>query len=323
MKRNRIVLLFVLLFPFVCIPGPAFGADKLFVTASTEDMADFVRQVGGDRVEVYAIADGRYDLHFFEPLPSQVMKLRRSSMLVVGGLDIDVWIQQMIDAAGNPRILFGAPGYVDPAVGVRPLQVPQGRIDGSMGDVHPHGNPHFWFTPENVAIAVNNVTEGLCRVDPEGAAFYRERRDAYLEEVRRTFEELQGRMAPYRGTAVLQYHPSWDYFCIAFGLELIGSLEPRPGIPPTPGHLREVVKQARANRAGLLLVEPYYPKRPVNFVVRETGVTALRLPLYLGGKEGIGTYLENLRYLVKSVEAALRERGKGASNRSSHREYPQ
>lgn len=308
MNRNRLVLLCLCFVSLLCAgPQDAFGDDRLFVVASTADMADFVRQVGGARVDVYAVSNGQYDLHFFEPLPSQVMKLRRADLLVVGGLDIDVWIQALIDASGSPRILFGAPGYVDPAVGVRPLQVPQGRIDGSMGDVHPHGNPHFWFTPENVAIAVNNIADGLCRVDPEAAAFYRERRDAYQEEVKRTFQELRQRMAPFRGTAVLQYHPSWDYFCGTFGLKLVGALEPRPGIPPTPGHLRDVVKQAHADRARLLLVEPYYPKRPVNFVVRETGVTALRLPLYLGGKKGIDTYLENLRHLVGTIEEALQQ----------------
>jgi len=297
----------LLAFWALSIPSPA--AAGLFVVASTADMADFVRQVGGDRVEVYAISDGKYDLHFFEPLPSQVMKLQRADMLVVGGLDVDPWIQGLIDASGNPRIQFGAPGYVDPAVGVRPLDVPRGRIDGAMGDVHPSGNPHFWFTPENVSIAVNNIAEGLIRVDPDGRRGYERNRDRYLEQVRDTFGDLQARLAPWKGTRVLQYHPSWDYFCQTFGLDIVGSLEPKPGIPPSPGHLRDIVKRARAEHARLLLAEPYYPKRPVNFVVRETGAVALRLPLYLGGKKGIHTYLENLRYLVDTIEQALQKKG--------------
>jgi len=302
--HKRTVFIFLLL--MLLFTAPCLAADRIFVVASTQDMADFVRQVGGDRVEVYAISTGKYDLHFFEPLPSQVMKLQRADMLVVGGLDIDVWIQALIDASGNPRTQFGASGYVDPSVGVKPLDVPKGRIDGSMGDVHPHGNPHFWFTPENVAIAVTNIASGLVRVDPDGRSEYEKNRDQYLERVRATFLELQQKLRPFQGTAVIQYHPSWDYFCETFGLRLIGSLESKPGIPPTPGHLKEIIKQANASHAKLLLVEPYYPKRPVRFVMKNTGVKAIRLPLYLGGKKGINTYLENLRYLVDAISSTLR-----------------
>ena len=305
MRWNKIKRGIVLFVGLLASIQPSMGFAKLFVVASTLDMADFARQVGGERVEVYPISTGKFDLHFFEPLPSQAMKLGRADMLVTGGLDIDVWIQGLIDASRNPRIQFKAPGYVDPSVGVRPLDVPQGRIDGSMGDVHPYGNPHFWFTVENVEVAVRNITEGLIRVDPEGAAAYEQNRDRYLAEVKATFEELRAKMKPFQGTAVLQYHASWDYFCEALGLEIVGSLEPKPGIPPTPGHLEELVKQARARNAKLILVEPYYPKRPVRFVEERAGVEALRLPLYLGGKKGIDTYLDNLRYIVETIVAGL------------------
>jgi ABC-type Zn uptake system ZnuABC Zn-binding protein ZnuA len=174
-----------------------------------------------------------------------------------------------------------------------------------MGDVHPYGNPHFWFTPENVEIAVRNITDGLMRVDPEGTAIYERNRDQYLARVKATYEDLEAKMRPFQGTAVLQYHPSWDYFCEAMGLEIVGSLEPKPGIPPTPGHLRQIVGQARARDAKVLLVEPYYPKRPVRFVEEKAGVQALRLPLYLGGKKGIEDYLENLQFIVETIVSEL------------------
>ena len=138
------VLATVLVFTAAC---PA--AKKVNVVASTLDMADIAKQVGGDKVSVYAVSTGKYDLHFFDPRPSQVMKLRRADLLIVGGLDVDIWIQGLIDASRNRRIRFGAEGYVDPSAGIRPIQVPKGRIDGSMGDVHPYGNPHYWVTREN------------------------------------------------------------------------------------------------------------------------------------------------------------------------------
>lgn len=280
-------------------------AKTLNVVASTLDMADITKQIGGDRVSVYAVSTGKYDLHFFDPRPSQVMKLRKADMLVVGGLDVDVWVQGLIDASRNRKIQFGAKGYVDPSDGIRPIQVPKGRIDGAMGDVHPYGNPHYWVTREHVHIVARNIAEGLIRVSPEDAGYFGQRREAYLKRVDEVFDRLHEKLQPFKGTKVIQYHQSWDYFCNEFGLEIVGSLEPKPGIPPSPSHLQEVVSLARHEGAKLMLIEPYYPKRPVEFVARETGAKVLRLPFYAGGREGIEGFLDNLTYNVNQIVDAL------------------
>ncbi len=287
----------------VSVACPA--AKKLKVVASTLDMADVARQVGGDKVSVYAVSTGKYDLHFFDPRPSQVMKLRSADLLIVGGLDVDVWIQSLIDASRNRKIKFGATGYVDPSDGIRPIQVPKGRIDGAMGHVHPYGNPHYWYTRENVHIAVENITKGVVRVSPENADYFERNKEAYLKKVDEVFAKLKKKIAPYKGTKVIQYHQSWDYFCPEFGLEVVASLEPKPGIPPSASHLAEVVRTARREGVKLMLIEPYYPKRPVQFVARETGAKILRLPVYVGGKKGINTYLGNLTYVVDQIVRAL------------------
>ncbi len=283
------------------------AAEKLDVVASTLDMADVARQIGGDRVSVYAVSTGKYDLHFFDPRPSQVMKLRRADVLIVGGLDVDIWIQGLIDASRNRNIRFGAKGYIDPSEGVRPIQVPKGRIDGAMGDVHPYGNPHYWVTRENVHIVVENIADGLGRVSPGDADFFERNKEAYLKKVDVVFDELHKKLEPFKGTKVIQYHQSWDYFCSEFGLEIIGSLEPKPGIPPSPSHLSEVISRAKNEGAKLMLVEPYYPKRPVQFVARETGATVLRLPFYTGGKKGVDTFLGNVAYNIDQIVKALSE----------------
>jgi ABC-type Zn uptake system ZnuABC Zn-binding protein ZnuA len=268
-------------------------------------MADFVRQVGGERVEVYAVYRGRTDMHFFEPIPSQVMRLKNADILVVVGLDGDAWIRALIDASRNPRIKFGAAGYVDPSDGIRPLQVPAGRIDGARGHVHPYGNPHYWFTPENVAVVLDNIYEGLARISPEDEPLFRANRDAYLQEVERTFAELKELLAPFAGTGVIEYHRSWDYFCGYFGLELVATLEPKPGIPPSGKHLSEVVRIARGRNAQLMLVEPYYPDKPVRRITKETGIEAVRIPIYLGSKKELESYLDLLRYNVEEIVKAL------------------
>jgi len=251
------------------------------------------------------VSTGKYDLHFFDPRPSQVMKLRKADLLVVGGLDVDIWIQGLIDASRNRRIRFGAVGYIDPSDGIRPIQVPKGRIDGAMGDVHPYGNPHYWVTQENVRIIVQNIASGLVRVSPKDADYFEGNKAAYLQKVAEVFEGLHRQLEPFKGTKVIQYHQSWDYFSAEFGLEIVGSLEPKPGIPPSPSHLEELVGWARHEGAKLMLIEPYYPKRPVEFVARETGAKVLRLPFHVGGVDGIDGFLDNLTYNISQIVEAL------------------
>ena len=281
------------------------AAEKLNVVASTLDMADIAKQIGGDKVSVYAVSTGKYDLHFFDPRPSQVMKLREADVLIVGGLDVDIWIQGLIDASRNNKVRFGAEGYVDPSDGVQPIQIPKGRIDGAMGDVHPYGNPHYWVTRENVHIAVENIAKGLSRVSPNDADSFDRNKEAYLKKVDEVFDELHKKLEPFKGTKIIQYHQSWDYFCSEFGLEIVGSLEPKPGIPPSASHLKQVVEAARREGAKLMLIEPYYPERPVQFVARETGAKVLRLPFYVGGRKGVITFLDNLTYNVTEIVGAL------------------
>ncbi len=288
--------------------GPiSHAGDRVQVVASTLDMADFARQIGGDRVEVHAITRGQYDLHFYEPRPSEVVKLRRADLVIAAGMELDAYMPALIDASRNPGIRFGAPGFVDPAEGVRARDVPTERITGEMGDVHPYGNPHFWFTPGNVRVACSNIASGLIRISSENREYFRDREADYLVEVDSTFGRLKERLAPYEGTKVLQFHSSWDYFCETFGLEIVGSVEPKPGIAPSASHLRKLVHLIRDESVKLALVEPFYSEQPLRFLRRSTRIKTLRLPLYLGGNPDTGTYLENLEYIVTQIEAALRK----------------
>jgi zinc/manganese transport system substrate-binding protein len=281
------------------------AAERIHIVASTLDMADLVETVGGDRVDVYAVFRGLSDLHFFEPVPSQVMRLTKADAIVVVGLDADVWMKPLIDAARNPKIRFGSRGYIDPSDGIRAIEVPAGRIDGGMGDVHPYGNPHYWLSPDNLKIAVRNIRDGLARVSPADEAYFTENEERFLAEIDRTAAALRERLAPFAGAGIIQYHRSWNYFCDYFGLEALESLEPKPGVPPTAKHLGEIVDLARAGRAKLLLAEPYYPSKPVDYVKAQTGVPALRLPIYLGATPGVSTCIGLLEYDVEAIARAL------------------
>jgi ABC-type Zn uptake system ZnuABC Zn-binding protein ZnuA len=236
------------------------------------------------------------------------MKLKKADLLIVAGLDLDIWIQSLIDASRNPKIRFGEDGYIDPSEGIIPLNVPKGRIDGSMGDVHPYGNPHYWHTPKNVITAAQNIYNGLTRIDPENKGYYTKNKNKYIEKIKTTYKKLAEKMKPYKGTKVIQFHQSWDYFCDTFELEIIGEVEPKPGIPPTPGHLKELVKRIKMENAKLMLAEPYYPAKPIEFVKRSTDIEVLRLPNYLGSKKDNISYLENLEYNVNTIIKTLKNR---------------
>jgi len=301
----RIAALLLVAALILGVSQPVYSSGKIKVVTSTLDFADIVRQIGGDRVDVYPVYRGLTDLHFFEPVPSQVMKLKRADMLVVVGLDADVWIRSLIDASRNPRIKFGAPGYVDPSEGIKPIQVPTGRIDGSMGDVHPYGNPHYWFTLENLETAVRNICAALVRQSPEDEEYFTGNRDRYIERIHSTFSRIADMVKPYSGAGVVEYHQSWDYFCNFMGLSVVATIEPKPGIPPSAKHLRDVVQVVKANGAKVLLVEPYYPDKPVKYVQRETGVKVLRLPIYLtkeNEKDGVlGLLLSNAEAIAGAL----------------------
>ncbi len=301
---RKIVALIICVAFVAAANGPA-AAERLRVVASTLDMADLVEKIGGDRVEVYSVFRGLSDLHFFEPVPSQVMKLTRADALVVVGLDADVWMKPLIDAARNSKIRFGASGYIDPSDGVLALEVPAGKIDGAMGDVHPYGNPHYWLSPDNMKIAVRNIRAGLSRVSPTDEAYFMANERRCIVEIDRTATALKEKLAPFAGAGIIQYHSSWNYFCDYFGLDALESLEPQPGVPPTARHLGEIAALAREGRVRLLIAEPYYPDKPVDYMRKETGVPVLRLPIYLGATPGVSTCLGLLEYNVDAIARAL------------------
>jgi zinc/manganese transport system substrate-binding protein len=303
----KAIVIFIVCFS-IAVADAASGlaaAERIRVVTSTLDMADLVENVGGERVEVYSVFRGLSDLHFFEPVPSQVMKLTKADALVVVGLDADVWMKPLIDAARNAKIRFGAGGYIDPSDGVLALDAPPGRIDGAMGDVHPYGNPHYWLSPANLKIAARNIRIGLSRVSPADEAYFTANAERFIAEIDRTAPALKEKLTPFAGTGVLQYHSSWNYFCEYFGLEVIESLEPKPGVPPTAKHLDEIVTRARGGRARLLLAEPYYPDKPVDYMRKTAGVIPLRLPIYLGATPGVSSCLGLLEHNVDAIARAL------------------
>jgi ABC-type Zn uptake system ZnuABC Zn-binding protein ZnuA len=277
---------------------PAVAGIK--VVASINDLASIAAEVGGELVEVAAIARPGADVHRVEVLPSYMVRVSRAQLYLKVGLGLDQWADPIIDGSRNGKLVI-----VDCSQGIAPLDKPAGKVDASMGDVHPEGNPHYWLDPRNGAIAALTIAEALSKIDPTHAADYRARADALGGRATAAYDEARGRLQPVSNRAIFTYHTSWSYFLHAFDLELAGTVEPFPGIPPTGKHLQELVEIGRARKVPLLLEEPYFSAEAGEFLARETGLRVERVSASCD-EPSAGSWLAHLRAVVDRIGGTAR-----------------
>ncbi len=309
MFKNRLVLYFILtILFFFPATNSANAGKKLKVVATLEFLADWAQQIGQDHIDVDFVHDSRLDVHYFQPRPAHVLKCTKADMVIIGGLDLDVWMQALLDASRNRNIQYGREGYVDASFGItNVLQKPVGRVDMAMGDVHPFGNPHYYHNMDNVGIALENIVNGLSNNDPENAEVYRENMEKYWQKVQSVFKTSRDLMKPFKGTKVVTYHQSWEYFAEEFGLEILDYVEPKPGLPASPRHTKELIEMINQHKVRIILKEPYYPKRPVKRLMKKTEAKVVELVNFPGGRKNARTYLQNLEANISELVQALGE----------------
>jgi zinc/manganese transport system substrate-binding protein len=280
------------------------------VIASTEDLADLTRQVGGDKVKVDAIARGYQDPHFVEAKPSFILKLAKADLLVVVGRELEIgWLPPLIQQSRNARIQVGAPGYLDASLTVRILEIPTGQITRAMGDVHPLGNPHYWLDPDNGRRIAKAIQAKLSEMDPADAAYFAERYADFDKRLAEAQKRWDAETAPLRGLEIVTYHRSWPNFADRFGLDVVGYVEPRPGIPPSPGHTLELIAEMKRQNVKILLVEPYFDLKTPQSIARATGARVLVMSPSVGGEKGITDYMSLFDYDIKLLTEAAHEVG--------------
>jgi ABC-type Zn uptake system ZnuABC Zn-binding protein ZnuA len=290
--------------------GPALAASPLKVVATTEDLASLVRAVGGDRVTVEAMARGYQDPHFVEAKPSFIFLLNKADLLVAVGRDLEVgWLPPLVTQSRNARIQPGGDGYLDASLTVRILDMPTGQLTRAMGDVHPLGNPHYWLDPDNGRRIAQAVQAKLAALRPADEAVFAQRYAAFDQRLSAAEKRWDAQMTPYKGTKVVTYHRSWPNFCDRFGLDVIGYVEPKPGIPPSPSHTLELMKEMKRLGVKVLIVEPYFDLKTPNSVGRETGAKVLVLPPSVGGEKEIVDYIALFDRNVGLIAAAIRDAG--------------
>jgi ABC-type Zn uptake system ZnuABC Zn-binding protein ZnuA len=286
---------------------PSYASAVPNVVTATEDLAALVREVGGDKVKVEAIARGYQDPHFVEAKPSFILKLHAADLLVVVGRELEIgWLPPLITQSRNAKIQPGAEGYLDASLNVRILEIPTGPVTRAMGDVHPLGNPHYWLDPDNGRKIAQAIQEKLTRLSPADAATFAARYSDFDNRLKEAEKRWDAAMAPFKGTKIVTYHRSWPNFCDRFSLEVVGYVEPRPGIPPSPSHTIELIAQMKRDKVGVLLVEPYFDLKTPEAIGRETGAKVLMLPPSVGGEKEITTYIGLFDYIVKKIADALK-----------------
>jgi zinc/manganese transport system substrate-binding protein len=290
----------------VASPMPARAASKLKVVTSTTDLAEFAAEVGGDRIEVESIARGYQDPHFVEAKPSFLLKLRRASLLITVGLQLEIgWLPPLIAQCGNRAIQAGARGYLDASQYAEILEIPTGIVTRAMGDVHPFGNPHYWLDPENGRRIARGITTKLAEMQPQDSAYFEERFQAFSKRLDGAEKVWDAAMKPFQGRKVVTYHRSWPNFLKRFGLASAGEIEPRPGIPPSPRHTVELIQMMKRDNVKVILVEPYFDLKTPNAMARETGAQVVVLLPSVGGEKQVNDYFQLFDYDIALLTRAF------------------
>lgn len=287
--------------------APEQARAQLKVVTSTTDLADIARSVGGAEVRVSHISEGYQDPHYVEAKPSFVLQLRNADVFAIVGLDLEVgWASLLIDGSRNQRIRPGGPGYVDVSTAMRVIDRPQGNVDRSMGDVHALGNPHYWLDPENGRRIARLFEAKFTQLDPANAALYDRNEREFEERLSVAEKAWQSDLAAIKDKPVVAWHTSWHYFANYSRMNIVAYMEPKPGVPPSPSHLYQVIQTVKHTGAKAIVMEPFYDRKVADLVAKQTGIKVLVLPPSVGGVKGIDDYIQLMKYNFAQLASAVR-----------------
>src|SRR5438270_9424612 len=287
-------------------PPSARAAGKIQIMTATTDLASLAQEVGGDKIDVESIARGYQDPHFVEAKPSFLLKLRKTDLLVIVGLELEIgWLPPLIQQSGNPKIQVGAPGYLDASRFAKILEIPTGQVTRAEGDVHPLGNPHYWLDPENGLRIAKGLQDKLSEMRSSDADYFAQRYADFEKRLKQADQQWVAEMKPYTGRKIVTYHRSWPNFAEHFHLDVDGYVEPRPGIPPSPQHTVELIQLMKRDGVKVIVVEPYFDLKTPNSIARETGGQVLVLMPSVGGEKETTDYFKLFDYNIAKLKQAF------------------
>ena len=296
----------ILLFLSAILTSGLAAQASLNVVATLPDFGSLAREIGGDKVNVTVLAKATEDPHFVDARPSFVVALRNADVLIDGGAELELgWLPPLLQNARNPKIDVGKPGRIQASEGVRLMNVPA-NVTRAAGDVHALGNPHFTVDPIIAKAIAQHIAQSLSALDPTNAAFYQANYKKFEATINAKLQEWGAAMVPFHGQHVVAYHDSWPYFAHRFGVAIDIFLEPKPGIPPSPSHLTEVIAQMKAQHIKAVIVEPFHDRRIAEKVATATGAKVVEFSQFPGGLPGTDSYVKLIDTLVSRLAAALK-----------------
>ena len=304
--RRSVIAALVIVVGVLAATRESDAAAKLRVVATIPDLASLAEAVGGDLVQVDTLTRGTQNFHEAEVRPSMMLKLRKADVLIENGLDLDAWADVAVNGANNPNIIRGAVGRIDISRGVPVLEVPSVRVDRSMGDVHPLGNPHFSLDPGLAPVITQNIVDGFARLAPQNRAAFEKNRQAFLARLEGEMARWTKTLEPVKGAKVVVYHPDFIYFLTRFGFVQVGTLEDRPGIPPSPAHLARLIQQMKDQQVKVILVEPWNDVNLAQRVAEQAGARAFVMATAVGAVKGADNYIAAIDYNIQTLAQALR-----------------
>jgi len=283
----------------------SLASAQLRVVATTPDLASVAREIGGDKVNVVALAKPTEDPHYVDAKPSHIVTLNRADALIEGGAELELgWLPPLLENSRNSKISAGAPGRIVASDGVKMLEIPT-SFDRSKGDVHSLGNPHFMIDPVTVRIIARNIANHFAQIDPKNAATYNGNLTRFNTKLDAKYADWQRQLAPYRGARIVTYHKDFVYLAQRFGLTIVDELEPKPGIAPSPAHLAQVIGKMKSTNAKVILVQPFQNRKTAETVARQTGAVVLDVPQQPGAVPNTTTYFDMMDNLVKTLVGGL------------------
>ena len=277
---TRLILLATAVVALAAAPAAA----AVRVVATTEDLASLAREVAGDKATVVALAKGYQDPHFVDPKPSFILEASRADLLIVVGREMEIgWLPPLINSSRNAKIQPGGNGYLDASANVRILEIPTGQITRAMGDVHSQGNPHYWLDPANGRRIAQTIKDKLVQISPADRAYFEQRYADFDKRLATAEARWDAMMAPYKGRKIVTYHRSWPNFMERFGLDVMGYVEPKPGIPPTTAHTVDLIGEMKRQGVKLIVAEPYFDLKTPQAITSQVGGQVLVLAPSVGG----------------------------------------
>ncbi|MEK6223300.1 MAG: metal ABC transporter substrate-binding protein [Thermodesulfobacteriales bacterium] len=306
---KQLTTITIILISFLSIGHEALAQVK--IVTSTTDFAAIAKDIGGDKVEVVSLSKGFQDPHFVDAKPIFITRLNQADLLIYNGLELEIgWLPILITGARNSDILAGnSIGHYNASTSIKDkLDVHTGSIDRSMGDIHPGGNPHYMLDPRNGIPVARGIAARLIKIDPENATFYEENFNNFVSELKLKISEWKTELEPFQDTKVVTYHKLWVYFTKWAGFTEVGTIEPKPGIPPTPSHVANIIKTIENEHIKLIIAANYYPQKTPSIIAEKTGVPFLSLPAMVEGRDGINSYIELFDALVGEITSALKSK---------------